>query len=140
MVRFWRWSSPRKSTSPASGVGGCGRLPKCAEEEMEWRSNCRKWGVFSWQAVLLEINLVTFPNVADVILANAMFSHYDCLCIALTLKKLVAKEYSEHLGVDACIKLFEQFKSYEGLYFFHGSYLSSSEDPGIHFKCIEVAA
>ncbi|KAG5071468.1 hypothetical protein JHK86_006679 [Glycine max] len=29
-----------------------------------------------------------------------------------------AKEYFEQLGVDACIKLFEQFKSYEGLYFF----------------------
>lgn len=27
--------------------------------------------------------------------------------------------------MDACIKLFEQFKSYEGLYFFLGSYLSS---------------
>lgn len=37
----------------------------------------------------------------------------------------VAKEYSEQLGVDACIKLFEQFKSYEGLYFFLGSSLSS---------------
>jgi hypothetical protein len=36
-----------------------------------------------------------------------------------------AKEYCEQLGVDACIKLFEQFKSYEGLYFFLGSYLSS---------------
>ena len=36
-----------------------------------------------------------------------------------------AKEYSEQLGVDACIQLFEQFKSYEGLYFFLGSYLSS---------------
>jgi len=36
-----------------------------------------------------------------------------------------AKEYSEQLGVDACIKLFEQFKSYEGLYFFLGAYLSS---------------
>ncbi|KAI8525382.1 hypothetical protein RHMOL_Rhmol13G0226000 [Rhododendron molle] len=34
--------------------------------------------------VLLEINLVTFPNVADVILSNAMFSHYDRLHIALT--------------------------------------------------------
>ena len=30
----------------------------------------------------------------------------------------VAKEYCEQLGVDACIKLFEQFRSYEGLYFF----------------------
>ena len=37
----------------------------------------------------------------------------------------VAKEYCEQLGVDACIKIFEQFKSYEGLYFFLGSYLSS---------------
>ena len=36
-----------------------------------------------------------------------------------------AKEYCEQLGVDACVKLFEQFKSYEGLYFFLGSYLSS---------------
>ena len=36
-----------------------------------------------------------------------------------------AKEYCEQLGVDGCIKLFEQFKSYEGLYFFLGSYLSS---------------
>ncbi|XP_020393210.1 clathrin heavy chain 1-like [Zea mays] len=45
-----------------------------------------------------------------------------------------AKEHSKQLGVDACIKLFEQFKSYEGLYFFLGSYLSSSEDPDIHFK------
>lgn len=74
------------------------------------------------------------------------------------------------MGVDACIKLFEQFKSYEGLYFFLGSYLSSrylfnleifilfdglahpscslliffrlwdSEDPDIHFKYIEAAA
>lgn len=26
---------------------------------------------------MLEINLVTFPNVADAILANGMFSHYD---------------------------------------------------------------
>jgi clathrin heavy chain len=51
-----------------------------------------------------------------------------------------AKEYSDQLGVDSCIKLFEQFKSYEGLYFFLGSYLSSSEHPDIHFKYIEAAA
>ncbi|KHN42022.1 Clathrin heavy chain 1 [Glycine soja] len=30
------------------------------------------------QTKVLEINLVTFPNVADAILANGMFSHYDC--------------------------------------------------------------
>lgn len=37
----------------------------------------------------------------------------------------VAKEYSDQLGTDQCMKLFEQFKSYEGLYFFLGSFLSS---------------
>ncbi|PWA97522.1 clathrin heavy chain 1 [Artemisia annua] len=52
----------------------------------------------------------------------------------------VAKEYCEQLGVDACIQLFEQFKSYEGIYFFLGSNLSSREDPEIHFKYIEAAA
>ncbi|KAF9591335.1 hypothetical protein IFM89_003958 [Coptis chinensis] len=56
------------------------------------------------------------------------------------LQTKTAKEYCEQLGVDSCIKLFEQFKSYEGLYFFLGSYLSSSEDPDIHFKYIEAAA
>ncbi|PPR96846.1 hypothetical protein GOBAR_AA23821 [Gossypium barbadense] len=156
------------------------------------------------QTKVLEINLVTFPNVADAILANGMFSHYDrpriaqlCEKAGLYIRALqhysefpdikrvivnthaiepqslveffgtlsrewalecmkdlllvnlrgnlqiivqVAKEYCEQLGVDACIKLFEQFKSYEGLYFFLGSYLSSSEDPDIHFKYIEAAA
>ncbi|KAL7229187.1 hypothetical protein ACSBR2_007811 [Camellia fascicularis] len=156
------------------------------------------------QTKVLEINLVTFPNVADAILANGMFSHYDRPRIAQLCEKAglyvralqhyselpdikrvivnthaiepqslveffgtlsrewalecmkdlllvnlrgnlqiivqVAKEYSEQLGVDACIKLFEQFKSYEGLYFFLGSSLSSSEDPEIHFKYIEAAA
>ncbi|KAF5947374.1 hypothetical protein HYC85_013331 [Camellia sinensis] len=156
------------------------------------------------QTKVLEINLVTFPNVADAILANGMFSHYDRPRIAQLCEKAglyvralqhyselpdikrvivnthaiepqslveffgtlsrewalecmkdlllvnlrgnlqiivqVAKEYSDQLGVDACMKLFEQFKSYEGLYFFLGSYLSSSEDPDIHFKYIEAAA
>ncbi|KAH8498737.1 hypothetical protein H0E87_017605 [Populus deltoides] len=156
------------------------------------------------QTKVLEINLVTFPNVADAILANGMFSHYDrprigqlCEKAGLYIRALqhytelpdikrvivnthaiepqalveffgtlsrewaldcmkdlllvnlrgnlqiivqTAKEYCEQLGVDACIKLFEQFKSYEGLYFFLGSYLSSSEDPEIHFKYIEAAA
>ncbi|KAI9389626.1 hypothetical protein POPTR_008G070600v4 [Populus trichocarpa] len=156
------------------------------------------------QTKVLEINLVTFPNVADAILANGMFSHYDrpriaqlCEKAGLYIRALqhytelpdikrvivnthaiepqalveffgtlsrewalecmkdlllvnlrgnlqiivqAAKEYCEQLGVDACVKLFEQFKSYEGLYFFLGSYLSSSENPDIHFKYIEAAA
>nr|GMC59170.1 clathrin heavy chain 1 [Ipomoea batatas] len=156
------------------------------------------------QTKVLEINLVTFPNVADAILANGMFSHYDRPRIAQLCEKAglyvralqhyselpdikrvivnthaiepqslveffgtlsrewalecmkdlllinlkgnlqiivqVAKEYCEQLGLDACIKLFEQFRSYDGLYFFLGSYLSLSEDPEIHFKYIEAAA
>ncbi|XP_077251138.1 clathrin heavy chain 2-like [Tasmannia lanceolata] len=156
------------------------------------------------QTKVLEINLVTFPNVADAILANGMFSHYDrpriaqlCEKAGLFMRALqhytelpdikrvivnthaiepqslveffgtlsrewalecmkdlllvnlrgnlqiivqAAKEYSDQLGMDACIKLFEQFKSYEGLYFFLGSLLSSSEDPDIHFKYIEAAS
>ncbi|KAG9438312.1 hypothetical protein H6P81_021741 [Aristolochia fimbriata] len=51
-----------------------------------------------------------------------------------------AKEYPQPLGVDACIRLFEQFKSYEGLYFFLGGYLSSRLDPDIHFKHTEGVA
>lgn len=40
------------------------------------------FGIFNLSFVIysiqvLEINLVTFPNVADAILANGMFSHYD---------------------------------------------------------------
>jgi clathrin heavy chain len=156
------------------------------------------------QTKVLEINLVTFPNVADAILANGMFSHYDrpriaqlCEKAGLYMRALqhytelndikrvvinthaiepqalveffgtlskewaldcmkellvvnmrgnlqiivqVAKEYGEQLGVDQCVKLFESFKSYEGLYFFLGAYLSTSEDPEIHYKYIEAAA
>jgi clathrin heavy chain len=35
----------------------------------------------------LEINLVTYPNVADAILANGMFTHYDRPCIAQLCEK-----------------------------------------------------
>ncbi|KAJ1437607.1 Tetratricopeptide-like helical domain superfamily [Sesbania bispinosa] len=154
------------------------------------------------QTKVLEINLVTFPNVAEAILANGMFSHYDrpriaqlCEKAGLFIRALqhytelpdikrvivnthaidpqalveffgtlsqewalecmkdllmvnlrgnlqiivqAAKEYSEQLGIDACIKLFEQFKSYEGLYFFLVHF--ELEDPDIHFKYIEAAA
>ncbi|KAG9438387.1 hypothetical protein H6P81_021674 [Aristolochia fimbriata] len=51
-----------------------------------------------------------------------------------------AKEYPQQLGVDACIRLFEQFKSYEGSYFFLWTYLCSRLDPDIHFMYIEGAA
>lgn len=40
-----------------------------------------------WPVQVLEINLVTFPNVADAILANGMFTHYDRPRIAQLCEK-----------------------------------------------------
>ena len=39
------------------------------------------------QTKVLEINLLTFPNVADAILANGMFTHYDRLRVAQLSEK-----------------------------------------------------
>ncbi|KAE8675463.1 hypothetical protein F3Y22_tig00111671pilonHSYRG00261 [Hibiscus syriacus] len=39
-------------------------------------------------ARVLEINMVTFPNVADAILANGMFSHYDCKLVCMYEKAM----------------------------------------------------
>ncbi|KAK4353841.1 hypothetical protein RND71_026035 [Anisodus tanguticus] len=50
------------------------------------------------QTKVLEINLVTFPNVADAILANGMFSHYDRSRIAQLCEK--AGLYIRALQVD----------------------------------------
>ena len=41
----------------------------------------------------------------------------------------IGKEYTEQIGADKIIALLEEFKSYEGLYFFLGSLINSSEDP-----------
>ena len=156
------------------------------------------------QTKVLEINLVTFPNVADAILANNMFSHYDkpriaqlcekaglyaralqhytdlpdvkrvvvnthaieptalveffgtlskdwaleCLKELLTVNirqnlqvvVQIAKEYTEQLGAERIIELLESFKSWEGLFFYLGSYIATSTDPEVHFKYIEASA
>ncbi|KOM46889.1 hypothetical protein LR48_Vigan07g059300 [Vigna angularis] len=68
------------------------------------------------QTKVLEINLVTFPNVADAILANGMFSHYDRPRIAQLCEK--AGLYVRALQVR----------------------IVQIEDPDIHFKYIEAAA
>eukprot|EP00211_Chloroparvula_japonica_P000498 CAMPEP_0119134882 /NCGR_PEP_ID=MMETSP1310-20130426/18147_1 /TAXON_ID=464262 /ORGANISM="Genus nov. species nov., Strain RCC2339" /LENGTH=1640 /DNA_ID=CAMNT_0007125725 /DNA_START=25 /DNA_END=4944 /DNA_ORIENTATION=+ len=156
------------------------------------------------QTKVLEINLLTFPNVADAILANNMFTHYDRLRVAQLAEKAglygralqhytdlpdikrvianahaiepqtlmeffgtlqpewtmeclrelltqnlrmhlqlvvsVAKEYTEQLGLTEVIALLESFKSYEGLFFYLGNFVNSSEDPEVHFKYLEAAA
>jgi len=49
---------------------------------------------------VLEINLVTFPNVADAVLANGMFTHYDRPRIAQLCEK--AGLYIQSLKVGTC--------------------------------------
>ena len=95
----------------------------------------REWALECMKDLLLVNLRGNLQIVVQVILFNFLWPvplpywHIFFLTILIIVKSLAhlqaAKEYSEQLGVDACIKLFEQFKSYEGLYFFLGSYLSS---------------
>ena len=53
----------------------------------------------------------------------------------------IAKEYTEQLGgCDKVIQLLEQFKSYEGLFFYLSHFVNTSTDAEVHFKYIEAAA
>lgn len=56
---------------------------------------------------VLEINLVTFPNVADAILANGMFSHYDRPRIAQLCEK--AGLYLQALKVTNALLYWKHF-------------------------------
>lgn len=158
------------------------------------------------QTKLLEINFLGgMPQVADAILGNEMFTHYDKpfigrLCeqsglpqralehytdIAdikrvmqnssatlnpefmvsffgsvskeasleilkdllgknirgnLQLVVQVATKYSDPLGPEELIKLFEDFKSFEGLFYYLGAIVNFSQLPSVHLKYIEAAA
>ncbi|KAL1920539.1 uncharacterized protein VTP21DRAFT_916 [Calcarisporiella thermophila] len=156
------------------------------------------------QTRLLEMNLLHAPQVADAILGNQMFTHYDrsaiaplceraglyqralehytdikdikrvlinsghtmnpewivnyfgTLSIEQTLECLkdmmssnlrqnlqicvqIAIKYSEQLGPQNLIDIFESFKSFEALYYYLGSIVNLSQDPIVHFKYIEAA-
>eukprot|EP00965_Chrysotila_dentata_P127061 4202953-Pleurochrysis_carterae.AAC.1 len=156
------------------------------------------------QTRLLEMNLVAAPQVADAIMANEMFTHYDKPRIAMLCEKAglvqralehytniddlkrvmmrtemiqpeflvkffgtldaenaieclhhllrtnmrqnlqlvvqVAREYSEHLTPEKLIEMFEQYNSWEGLFYYLGAVLLKTEDKQVHFKYIEAAA
>jgi len=156
------------------------------------------------QTKLLEINLINAPAVADAILSNEMFTHYDRPRIAQLCEKAglfqralehytdlkdimrvmtntssinpefllnyfsrlsiddtieclknllrvnirqnlqlvvqVCTKYSEQLTPARVVDLFETFKSNEGLFFYLGSLINSSQDPLVHNKYIEAAA
>lgn len=156
------------------------------------------------QTKVLEINLLHAPQVADAILGNQMFSHYDkpsigklceksglfqralehyddlkdikrvivhtnvlpndwlvsyfgqlnvqqsMACLNELLSKdlqqnlqiviQVATKYSDLLGPLNLIKLFEQYKSNEGKYYYLSSIVNLTQDPDVVFKYIEAAA
>lgn len=50
----------------------------------------------------------------------------------------IASKYHEQLGADKLIEMFENHKSYEGLFYFLGSIVNFSQDPEVHFKYIQV--
>ncbi|KAI0987660.1 hypothetical protein GJ496_003725 [Pomphorhynchus laevis] len=51
----------------------------------------------------------------------------------------IATKYQEQLRPATLIEMFESFKSYEGLYYFLGGIVFSSQDPEVHFKYIHAA-
>ena len=155
------------------------------------------------QTRLLEMNLINAPQVADAILGNEMFSHYDRARVAqlcenaqlyqralensddpasikrnivrtdklnpewlvsyfgrMSLEQSldclnemlkvnirqnlhavyqVATKYSDLLGPQRLIDLFEKYRTAEGLYYYLGSIVNLSEDPEVVFKYIEAA-
>ncbi|KAJ1507724.1 hypothetical protein HMI54_001426 [Coelomomyces lativittatus] len=155
------------------------------------------------QTKLLEINLIHAPQVADAILGNQLFTHYDRAVVAKLCEKAglfqralehytdifdikraivhtqllqpdwvvtyfgrlsveqsleclkemmtvnlrqnlqicvqIAIKYSEQLGPSKLIQLFEQFKTFEGLYYYLGATVNFSQDPEVHFKYIQAA-
>jgi len=156
------------------------------------------------QTRLLEMNLLSAPQVADAILGNNMFTRYDKEKIAklcenaglyqralehytdindikrniihvsqlnsdwvinffghlspeqsleclrellnnnirqnLQIVVQIATKYSDQLGSSNLIEMFESFKTFEGLYYYLGSVVNSSQDSEVHFKYIQAAS
>ncbi|KAK7204827.1 armadillo-type protein [Myxozyma melibiosi] len=156
------------------------------------------------QTRLLEMNLMSAPQVADAILGNDMFSYYDKSRIAMLCEKAglfqralehyedigdikrvivhtnvlnpdwlvqffgnklsveqsleclhemlrvnirqnlqvviqIAIKYSDLLGPQRIISLFEEFKSFEGLYYYLQSTVNLTQDPDVVLKYIRSA-
>ncbi|CAO1596571.1 MAG: hypothetical protein LQ349_003377 [Xanthoria aureola] len=51
----------------------------------------------------------------------------------------IATKYSDLLGPNRLVDLFEKYRTAEGLYYYLGSIVNLSEDPEVHFKYIEAA-
>ncbi|CAB1109928.1 unnamed protein product [Ectocarpus sp. CCAP 1310/34] len=157
------------------------------------------------QTKLLEINLLGgSPQVADAILDNDMFTHYDRTHVAklcenaglyqralehystpADIKRLmsyapamnsefivsyfgtlsretsidvmkemlgknmrqnlqmvvqIATAYSDQIGAESLMEMFESFKLYEGLFYYLGAIVNNSTEPNVHFRYIQAAA
>ncbi|CCK68510.1 clathrin heavy chain KNAG_0B00620 [Huiozyma naganishii CBS 8797] len=156
------------------------------------------------QTRVLEVNLLHAPQVADAILGNNIFSHYDKPTIASLAEKAglfqralenytdlpdlkrcivhtsalpvdwivgffgklnveqsltclkalmdnnlqantqivvqVATKFSDLIGSNVLIKLFEDYKATEGLYYYLASLVNLTEDKDVVYKYIEAAA
>ena len=51
----------------------------------------------------------------------------------------IASKYHEQLTTSSLIEIFEQFKSFEGLFYFLGSIVNFSQEADVHFKYIQVS-
>ncbi|CUS24171.1 LAQU0S14e01816g1_1 [Lachancea quebecensis] len=156
------------------------------------------------QTRVLEVNLLHAPQVADAIMGNSIFSHYDKPTIASLAEKAglyqralenytdikdikrciahsnalpidwlvayfgklnveqsvaclrallddnlqanvpiviqVATKYSDLIGSQVLIKLFEEYRATEGLYYYLASLVNLTEDKDVVFKFIQAAA
>ncbi|WZY96091.1 hypothetical protein YC2023_068420 [Brassica napus] len=102
------------------------------------------------QTKVLEINLVTFPNVAEAILAGSMFSHYDrprvaqlCEKAGLYIQSLKALvDFLGTLSSDWAMECMKELLivnprgNLQIIVQVSGVY----EDPDVHFKYIEASA
>jgi len=51
-----------------------------------------------------------------------------------------ATQYHDHIGTIKLVEMFESFSSHEGVFYFLGAILASSNDADVHFKYIQAAA
>uniref|UniRef100_M4ELN0 Clathrin heavy chain n=1 Tax=Brassica campestris TaxID=3711 RepID=M4ELN0_BRACM len=96
------------------------------------------------QTKVLEINLVTFPNVAEAILAGSMFSHYDrprvaqlCEKAGLYIQSLKALvDFLGTLSSDWAMECMKELLIVNP----RGNLQIIVQDPEVHFKYIEASA
>merc|ERR550514_2552276 len=52
----------------------------------------------------------------------------------------VATTYHNEIGTEKLIEMFEQYQSWEGLFYFLGGILATNQEPAVHLKYIQAAA